>query len=346
MAMKDSAVQVFKRRGFLAFMGALPLALASCAQESKTVVATASADAFPVTVDHEFGSTILDAPPQHVVVLGAAEADICTALGLGPGGMSKTAQTPWFTVALRAIDGPVPYFFNDRHGIPVEEIKTLKPDVILGLGSSLSRDTYIELSEFAPVVIPAKNQAVRDWRSNVRLIGRVLGREDAAKALIDTTQDAIKSAGQDYPGLPGSTVLYLSASSVPGADIRVFSDSSLPVKLLKEFGLANAPALDFVKAQGRPADTSESPASYWLPNERASVLSADVLIVSIGADDMAAFKAKGAVPSLPAFGKGQVYFVSGNEALSMELGSPLGIAWAGRNIVPEIAKAAYLSTTR
>jgi iron complex transport system substrate-binding protein len=49
---------------------------------------------------------------------------------------------------------------------------------------------------------------------------------------------------------------------------------------------------------------------------------------------------------LPAFGKGRVYFVSGNEALSLESGSPLGIAWAGRNIVPEIAKAAYLSKSR
>lgn len=346
MAMKDSEVQVLGRRGFLAIVGALPLALASCAQEPKTVLATASADAFPVTVDHEFGSTTLNSPPQHVVVLGAAEADVCTALGLAPAGMSKTGQTPWFTVAMRAIDGPVPYFFNDRQGIPVEEIEKLKPDVILSLGSSLSRDMYVELSEFAPVVIPAKNDAVRDWRSNVRLMGRVLGREDGAKALIDTTQDAIKSAIQDYPGLPGSTVLYLSASSVPGADIRVFSDSSHPVKLLEEFGLAIAPVLAFAEAQGRPADTSDAPASYWLPSERASELSADVLIVSIGADDMAAFKAKGAVPSLPAFGKGRIYFVSGNEALSMESGSPLGIAWAGRNIVPEIAKAAYLSKTK
>lgn len=346
MAMKESEIQIFGRRGFLAVMGALPLALASCAQEPKTALATASADAFPITVDHKFGSTTLDAPPQHVVVLGAAEADICTALGLGPGGMSKTGQTPWFTAALRAIDGPTPYFFNDRQGTPVEEIRMLNPDVVLSIGASLSRDTYGALSEFAPVVIPAENETVRDWRSHVRLVGRVLGREDAARALIETTEDAIKSAVQDYPGLPGSTVLYLGASSVSGADIRVFSESSMPVKLLKEFGLANASVLDFAEAQGRPADTSEAPASYWLPSERASELSADVLIVSIGADDMAAFKAKGAVPSLPAFGKGRIYFVSGNEALSMELGSPLGIAWAGRNIVPEIAKAAYLSKTR
>ncbi len=346
MAMKDSAVQVFKRRGFLAFMGALPLALASCAQEPKTALVTASANAFPVTVEHEFGSTTLEAPPQHVVVLGAAEADICTALGLAPAGMSKTGQTPWFTKALKAINGPTPYFFNDRHGIPVEEIRMLKPDLILSLGASLSRDMYGALSEFAPVVISAKNETVRDWRSNVRLIGHILGREDAAKAVIDTTEDAIKVAVQDYPGLPGSTVLYIGASSVPGADVRVFANSSMALKLLKEFRLADAPAVAFAEAQGRPADISNARASYWLPSERASELSADVLIVSIGADDMAAFKAKGSVPSLPAFGKGRIRFVSGNEALSMELGSPLGIAWAGRNIVPEIAKAAYLSKAK
>jgi iron complex transport system substrate-binding protein len=260
--------------------------------------------------------------------------------------MSKTGQTPWFTVALKAIDGPTPYFFNDRLGIPVEEIRTLRPDVILGLGSSLSKDIYNALSEFAPVVIPAKDDAVRDWRSSVRLIGRVLGREDAARALIDTTEKAITSAVQDYPGLPGTTCLYLGASSVPGADVRVFAESSRAVQLLKEFGLANAPALALVESQGRPADTSDAPASYLLPSEQASKLSADVLMVSIGADDMAVFKAKGAVPSLPPLGKGQVYFVSGNEALSMEQGSPLAIAWAGRNIIPEIAKAAYLSKTK
>lgn len=346
MAMKDSEVQMFGRRGFLAGMGALPLALVSCAQEPKTALVTASADAFPVTVNHEFGSTILDAPPQHVVVLGAAEADICAALGLAPAGMSKTGQTPWFTVALKAMDGPTPYFFNDRQGIPVEEIKMLKPDVILSLGSSLSEDLYGTLSEFAPVVLPPKNDEVSGWRSNVLLMGRVLGREDAAKALIETTEDAIKSAVQDYPGLPGTTFLYLGASSVPGADVRVFADSSRAVELLKEFGLATAPALAIARSQGRPADTSDAPASYLLPSEQASELSADILVVSIGADDMAAFKAKGAVPSLPSFGEGRTYFVSGNESVAMEQGSPLGIAWAGRNIVPEIAKAAYLSKTK
>lgn len=345
MAMKDSGARNFGRRGFMAAMAAMPLAVASCSQGPKSPIVTPSADAFPVTVDHEFGVTIIDTPPQHVVVLGAAEADICTALGLCPVGMPRSAQTPWFTAAVKAIDAISPVIFDDTQGIPTERIKSLNPDLVLSLGSSVSPNTYDALLEFAPVILQAKNAAVRDWRSNVRLIGRVLGREEAAQTLIETTEEATKASIKDYLGLKGSTVLYLGASSVPGADITVFADSSAPVKLLNEFGLVNAPALKLVQSEGRPWDDSDTPALYLLPHERAADLSADVLVVSLNGDDMAAYKATRSVPWLPTLGKGQIYVVSGNEALSLEQDSPLGIAWAGRNVVPELAKAAYLAAS-
>ena len=49
--------------------------------------AAAPADAFPVTIEHKYGETTIDAEPQRVVSIGFAEHDGLLALGVIPVGV-------------------------------------------------------------------------------------------------------------------------------------------------------------------------------------------------------------------------------------------------------------------
>jgi iron complex transport system substrate-binding protein len=343
---KDSGhtVRAIGRRSFLAAVGALPLALAACSGDEQAVPAvTPKADAFPVTLRHKFGATTIKSPPLRIVVHGALEADTCAALGLGPVGMPRGDQSPWLQVALNDISAPAPSYFDDGRGVPISEIEKLEPDLILSLTNTLPKANYDALSRLAPVVVPEASAEDGDWRSVVTVIGRALGRQDAATELVRKTETTMKDAVRDYAALKGTSVLYLRASSVAGADVRVFAQASNPMQLAEEFGLVAAPSLQVVKAEGKSyADPTAQPSFIW-PHERAPELSADIMVIALGAVDMTDYRATGKVLGLPRFGKGRPYFITGNETLAMESGTPLSMAWASRNLAPELAKAAYLS---
>lgn len=335
------------RRSFLAAMGALPLVLAACSGGEQAVPSvTAKADAFPVTVSHAMGTSTIGAPPARVVVLGAMEADICAALGLAPVAMPGLGNSSWFRSAVSEFSGQSPAHLDYSKGLPLEAIQELEPDLILAMSAVLSKESYAALSALAPVVTSQEKTVADDWRTMTAAVGRVLGREEAAVTLIQTTEEAIQVAVQDYPDLKGATVLYLEASTVEGSDVRVHAASSTPVRVLREFGLVNAPALGPVTA-GRPADDdSLSLVSHVWLRERASELSANVLLVAISGDEMSEYRSKGELRGLPSFGAGEVYFITGTDIIALETGSPLSMEWAGRNLVPELAKTAYLSKTK
>ena len=336
--------QAMGRRSFLTAMGALPLVLAACSGGEQSVPSvTAKADAFPVTVSHAMGTSTIDAPPTRVVVLGAMEADICAALGLAPVAMPGLGNSFWFRSAVSEFSGKSPTHLDYSKGLPLEAIQELEPDLILAMSAVLSNESYVELSALAPVVTSRQKTVADDWRTMVATVGRVLGRDEAVAGLIQTTEEAVKVAVQDYPDLKGASVLYLEASTVEGADVRVHAASSAPVRVLREFGLVNSPALGPATA-GRPADDdSLSIVSHAWFRERAAELSADVLVVAISGEEMSEYRSSGELRGLPTFGAGEIYFVTGTDIIALETGSPLSMEWAGRNLVPELAKTAYLS---
>ena len=54
----------------------------SAATAPATTATTVDVDAFPVTIEHAFGSTVVPAEPQRVVVAGLNEADYLYSLGV------------------------------------------------------------------------------------------------------------------------------------------------------------------------------------------------------------------------------------------------------------------------
>ena len=73
------------------------------------------ADAFPVTLEHAFGETEIEAEPTRVVTLGWSDQDVVLALGVVPVGATDITwggndqgSTPWFDEALDELGGEQP----------------------------------------------------------------------------------------------------------------------------------------------------------------------------------------------------------------------------------------------
>lgn len=334
--------QKFGRRSFLLTAGALPLLLAGCSDGTDSSTVDADAGAFPVTVNHAFGTTMVETPPKRVVVLSAMEGDLCVGLGLAPLGLPRIADTPWFQRELGGIQmGEKPVHLDDRSGIPLDDIADLKPDLILAMSAELGPDEFGELSALAPVIPRREPETVDGWRELASIAARCLGREKALSEFIEKTEEVIRVAVEDYPGLHEASAAYLEASTVQGADIVIHAPASVPMQVMREFGLVDAPALkhlvDGFQSAGRKS------ASYVLPRERAHEVSADVLIVAVSSTELSVFRQRGELPELPTFGAESVHFISEADAIAMQTGSPLAFAWIARNLVPEFAKLAYLS---
>ncbi|MEZ4730962.1 MAG: hypothetical protein R3E79_27905 [Caldilineaceae bacterium] len=79
-----------------------------------TTAATANDSAFPVTVEHKYGSTTITETPQRIVTVGLTDHDAPLALGIVPVGTSEWFGGypgliwPWAQDELEALGGEVP----------------------------------------------------------------------------------------------------------------------------------------------------------------------------------------------------------------------------------------------
>jgi iron complex transport system substrate-binding protein len=164
-------------------------------------------DAFPVTIDHKYGSTTMTDAPERVVTVGLTEQDAVLALGVVP-----VATTNWFGDDPGRIfpwaqdllgDADVPVVLDSEQEF--EQVASLKPDLILALYSSITTQDYELLSTIAPTI--AQPEAYVDygvpWQEATETIGAALGKADEAKALVDGVDDKIAALREEHPEFEG-----------------------------------------------------------------------------------------------------------------------------------------------
>ena len=123
--------------------------------------AAAPVGAYPVTIDHKYGSTEITAEPQRVVLVGLNEQDAMLALGKVPVATSNFLDVeggifPWAEAALGG--APKPVLIDQTDGIPYEQVAGQNPDLIVGLYSGLTDEQYATLSRIAPTVAQPAGQ--------------------------------------------------------------------------------------------------------------------------------------------------------------------------------------------
>src|SRR5262245_19928517 len=156
---------------------------------SSTSSGAAESGAFPVTIEHKYGSTTIEKAPTRVVVVGLREQDHLLALGVVP-----VATTEWYGKYPGAIfpwakdelgDAKVPTVLDSTDGVEIEKVAAQQPDLILGVYSGLTKKEYDPLSKLAPVVAQPKGQPDygTSWQEETLISGQAVGREEQAKKL-------------------------------------------------------------------------------------------------------------------------------------------------------------------
>jgi iron complex transport system substrate-binding protein len=169
-----------------------------------------------VTVKHIFGETKIPAPPKRVVSAGFTEQDDLLAVGVVP-----IAVTDWFggepfgvwPWAQPKLGGAQPVVLNLNDGIQVDQIASLKPDLIVATNAGLDQDTYTKLSAIAPTIAQSGPDAFFEpWKDQATAIGQAVFKADDMAALIAGVDEKFTNAGKNNPQFAGKKVLLLGGT--------------------------------------------------------------------------------------------------------------------------------------
>lgn len=196
-------------RRILALLAGLALLASACGSSQDSAQKEGSPDAaFPVTIEHRYGSATIPKAPERVVSVGYHEQDTILALGVKP-------------VAVREWIGKKPYatheWAKDELGdaqpvvlegeLNFEQIAALKPDLIVATSALLEEQQYQTLAKIAPT-IPEASQYVgfgMPWQEITRTIGRALGRAERAESLVAEVEADFAEAREQHPEFKGKT---------------------------------------------------------------------------------------------------------------------------------------------
>lgn len=271
------------RCGALVVLMVSVLVLAACGSDSGDAGQRSGTGTgqFPVTIDHMYGRTTITSEPTRIVTLGLSDQDPLLALGVKPIAVSQwygdypSATWPW---AQDELGDSKPVVLNkgvrDEANPPIEEIASLKPDLILSLYNGITKAQYDQLSRIAPTVVPTKEFAdfTITWQEATRVTGKALGRESDATALIAKVDADFSAAAAAHPNFQGKRVV-VAERFEPGESV-VRSGNDIRARFFSQLGFVTPTEVAGVK----PDEYGEIKVS----DELITDMSRDLLVWNIG----------------------------------------------------------------
>lgn len=201
-----------KRRLAVLAAGLLLATVAACGSstdDTATPAASGSAAAaFPVTIEHKFGSTTIAKKPERIVTVGWNDQDFVLALGEVP-----VSTREWFTeyptypwVADKLGGKKLPTFSAE---INYEAILKQKPDLILAIYETINKETYEKLSQIAPTVVQSAAYPDEEtpWDVQTLTTGKAIGKPTEAQALVDQVKAKFDEAEKANPQFAGKVLV-------------------------------------------------------------------------------------------------------------------------------------------
>ncbi|WP_080737361.1 ABC transporter substrate-binding protein [Rhodococcoides fascians] len=319
--------------------------LSACSNSSDEALPAGGADtgpssnssAFPVTIEHAFGETVVPEEPTRIVVAGYTEQDTVLALGVIPVGVTEWygdqpyATWPW---AQAALGDAQPEVLSNDDGFETEKIAALEPDLIIATNAGLTADTYDTLSDIAPTLAQsdASTAYFEPWDVQAEKIGRALGQKTEVDALIDGVNQKFADAAAAHPEFAGKKAIFLQNAFYEGKAIAY--QDGLSTDFLTKLGFAIPDDIDAYV----PADGS---AQASIPLENLSVLNvADVLIWGTeGPGDRAQLEKEAVYNALEPVQDGNLVFTDGVTAGAIYFTSVLSLPYVIDKLTPALTEA-------
>ncbi|MGW0790526.1 iron-siderophore ABC transporter substrate-binding protein [Streptomyces sp. NPDC002911] len=338
------------RRRLAATLSAVALGaglLAGCGSDSADdtgdkAPAAAGGGAFPVTVEHAFGSTEVSKDPERVVSVGYTDDQAILALGIKPVGMvdqypnpagtSPDINTQWPWVKDKwGGTRPEVVMSNGDSGPNYEKIASLRPDLIIAVYSEIDQAAYDKLSKIAPTVGRTKGEKEpfsAPWQDNAAHIAKALGKEDEGAALVKGVQDKLDAAAEAHPEFADRTAVALSWYE---NSVAPFTTTDVRGRLITGIGFKGATKIDEI-ADGK-FYTKLSP-------ERIDLVDVDRIFVINDKADQEALKKFELFANLSAAKEGKVSYLLDSEGpavgAAMSQGTLLSLPYAIDELVKSV----------
>ncbi|MDQ1014595.1 iron-siderophore ABC transporter substrate-binding protein [Streptomyces afghaniensis] len=324
--------------------------LAGCGSESDSAdkggdtTSTAAAGAFPVTVEHAFGTTKVTEAPKRVVTVGYTDDQSVLAFGIKPVGMTDqypnpagkspdiNTQWPWVKDKW---GGALPEVImkNGDSGPNYEKIAALRPDLIIAVYSEIDQAGYDKLSRIAPTV--ARTKAEKEpfsapWQDNALHIAKALGKAEEGGKMVQDIQGKLDAAKKAHPEFAKQKAVVLSWYE---NSVAPFTSTDVRGRLVTGIGFKYQTEIDKV-ADG----------SFYtkLSPERVDLVDVDRIFVINDKADTAALKKFKLFANLDAVKKGNVSYLLDSEGpavgAAISQGTLLSMPYAVDELVKSVAE--------
>lgn len=293
------------------------------------IVTTLPCNAEPIEISHVYGTTIIEKPPARVVSLSYIGHDFLLALDVIPVGLrywygqQPYAVWPWGQEALGDAEPTVLY-----GNIDVEQVALLKPDLIEGQWSGMTKRDYELLSQIAPTLPPAvgESEYTSPWQTMLHRVGLATDRVEKAEEITTRINERFVQFRTQHPQWQEMTAAVAWPSQV-GA----FASPDLRSKFLADLGFTVPQDID---------DLVRGNNFYVIvPPENLDPIDTDLLIWSYAVDAIETLDKIKLRPMMRA--KQEEREILLDEILSAALShsSPLSLDFALDHLAPIIAAA-------
>ncbi|MFC8064851.1 iron-siderophore ABC transporter substrate-binding protein [Streptomyces sp. NPDC057293] len=302
----------------------------------------AGAGAFPVTVEHAFGTTKVAKAPERVVTVGYTDDQTVLAFGVKPVGMvdqypnpegqSPDINTQWPWVKEKWGDTkPEVIMKNGDTGPNFEKIAALRPDLIIAVYSEVDQAAYDKLSRIAPTV--GRTKAEKEpfsapWQDNALHIAKALGRAEEGEKMVADIQGKLDTAKKAHPEFADQTAVALSWYK---DSVAPFTSTDVRGRLLTGIGFKYQTKIDEVA--GGDFYTTLSP-------ERVDLVDVDRVFVINDKADQDALKKFKLFTNLDAAKNGKVTYLLDSEGPAVGAAISQGTLLSMPYAVDELVKSA------
>ncbi|MFC1464227.1 MAG: ABC transporter substrate-binding protein [Candidatus Brachytrichaceae bacterium NZ_4S206] len=301
----------------------------------------ATAEAFPVTIEHKFGSTTIEKPPERMLSLGYNDQDPILALGVIPiarrywFGDQPGAIFPW---AKPRVTGQMPELLNMPYGqLNLEVIAALKPDLIIGVSSGITDKEYAALSQIAPTVAQSEDYVDFGvpWNEQTIIIGKALGKEQEARQAVAEIEARFTQARKAHSEFAGKTAVI----AMPASDGQFFfsGEQHERMRFLTALGFVLPPELAKIAGD-----------SFYgtISGEQLSLFDVDVLLWTASPEERKRIEENPVYQNLKVVKEGRVIWLDTSGAAESDLTGPalvfssvLSLPIVFERLVPQLAKA-------
>lgn len=296
-------------------------------------LAAQETDPFPVTIEHQYGSTTIPESPQRIVAIGYTEQDFLLALGITPvavrywyGDEADTIR-PW---AQEYVEGDDPIVLNMTYGaLNYEAILELQPDLISAVTSGITEDEYELLSEIAPTITQTSDYINfgMPWQEVMKMVGMAVGKSAEAETIVEDVETLFEDVRDSHPQFEGKTVAVTYFSE---GTYGFYTDQDSRGRFFTELGFVVPEELVEIAGESFYANISE---------EQVQLLDQDLIAIlnlQFIEGGREALETEPLFSQLNATQEGRVLYLDEQSENALGFSSPLSLSYALDAVLPQL----------